>query len=254
MTKPRLVIDLIESYASSGFPARTAIKWTERRQAFFQHKYWFDQFVGVVLLVASSPVILILWAIVKLTSRGPGFYRQIRVGLNGKEFAIFKLRSMRVDAEADGKAVWCTESDNRITKPGKVFRRLHLDELPQLLNVARGEMSLIGPRPERPSICKSLEKNIPGYFDRVMVKPGISGLSQVNLPPDETLDDVWRKQILDLSYINETNCWLEIRILVATAMRMLGIKGDSTMRWMRLCRRSLIVGAESASQSRTPHG
>ena len=120
------------------------------------------------------------------------------------------------------------------------MRKLHLDELPQLYNVLRGDMTLIGPRPERPEICQSLAKQIDGYYDRVAVKPGVTGLAQVNLPPDETVEDVVRKQILDLRYVDETNWWLELRIFIATAMRMAGVRGERVMKSMRLCRRHLL--------------
>ena len=219
---------------------QSTLKWTTAQKNFFQRKYRFDRVIGFVLLVGFSPIILLQWVLVKLTSRGPGFYRQARVGLNRKEFHVVKIRSMRVDAEANGQAVWCCKCDDRVTAPGKVLRNLHLDELPQLLNVVRGEMSLVGPRPERPSICEDLEKHIPDYFDRVMVKPGISGLSQINLCADESIDDVRCKQILDLNYINETNLWLEFRILLATMLRLVGIKRERTISWLNLNRRSLL--------------
>jgi hypothetical protein len=112
--------------------------------------------------------------------------------------------------------------------------------LPQLLNVAFGEMSLVGPRPERPEICEDLARHIGGYYDRNAVKPGVTGLAQINLPPDETVDDVRRKQILDMHYIAEANWWLDLRMLVATALRMIGIKGELVMKWMGLCRRDLL--------------
>ncbi len=207
---------------------------------FFRRKYLIDRWVGAVLLVITSPVTLTLFVLVKLTSRGPGFYRQKRVGLNGKVFEIVKLRSMVQNAEKPGQAVWSTKNDARVTRLGKVLRKLHLDELPQLWNVARGEMSLVGPRPERPEICESLAEKIDGYYERVSVKPGVTGLSQINLPPDESFEDVRRKQILDLRYIEEANLWLEIRILTATAMRMFGIKGKTVMKLMCLCRRNLL--------------
>ena len=237
---PRKVNDLMEASDQTQQRKQSTLEWTAARRNFFQRKYRFDRVVGFVLLVGFSPLILLLWALVKLTSRGPGFYRQARVGLNRKQFHVVKIRSMRVDAEANGQAVWCCKGDDRVTATGKVLRSLHLDELPQLLNVVRGEMSLIGPRPERPSICEDLEQHIPDYFDRVMVKPGISGLSQINLCADESIDDVRRKQILDLNYINETNFWLEFRILLATVLRLVGIKGESIISLLKLNRRSLL--------------
>ena len=192
------------------------------------------------MLVLFLPVIVVLWLLVKLTSSGPGFYRQTRLGLNKQEFQLFKFRSMINDAEVNGQAIWANGADNRVTRLGKVLRKFHLDEIPQLINVARGEMALVGPRPERPCICNSLQQRIDGYYDRVLVKPGISGLSQINLESDLTLEDVIRKQTLDLHYINETSFWFEFRIMIATALRFFGIKGETTMKLMRLCRRSLV--------------
>ncbi|XZE54256.1 sugar transferase [Planctomycetaceae bacterium SH139] len=213
---------------------------TERQQ-FFRRKYLVDRLIASALLVVTSPLTLLLGLLVRLTSRGPSFYRQERVGLDGKTFKMIKLRSMIVDAEKEGKPIWCVKGDPRITPLGHVLRKLHLDELPQLLNVARGEMSLVGPRPERPSICEDLAEEIEGYYQRLQVKPGITGLSQINLPPDLTIEDVRRKQTLDLCYIEQTNFSMELRILLATCMRVFGIKGETVMRWMRLCRRHLLV-------------
>jgi lipopolysaccharide/colanic/teichoic acid biosynthesis glycosyltransferase len=162
------------------------------------------------------------------------------MGLNGQRFQIIKLRSMRVDAEKEGKAVWCVKQDPRVTRLGRVLRKLHLDELPQLLNVAKGEMSLVGPRPERPPICEKLADQIEDYYRRNVVKPGVTGLAQINLPPDETVEDVRRKQILDLRYIEEANFWLDSRMIIATALRMFGFRGVTVIKWMRLCRMHLV--------------
>ena len=211
------------------------------RQRFFRRKYVCDRLIAWVLLVLTSPLTLLLGLLVRLTSQGPGFYKQERVGLDGQTFEMIKLRSMVVDAEKGGKPVWCVKGDRRITPLGHVLRKLHLDELPQLLNVARGEMSLVGPRPERPLICESLAKDIDGYDQRLRVKPGITGLAQINLPPDESIEDVRRKQTLDLCYIDQACFGLEIRILMATVLRVFGIRGETVMRWMRLCRRHLLV-------------
>lgn len=211
------------------------------RQRFFRRKYLLDQLLASLLLVLTSPLTLLLGLLVRLTSPGPSFYKQERLGLDGKTFQMIKLRSMVVDAEKEGKPVWCVKGDLRITPLGKVLRKLHLDELPQLLNVARGEMSLVGPRPERPRICESLAKDIDGYYQRLSVKPGITGLAQVNLPPDESLEDVRRKQALDLCYIEQANFGLELRILLATAMRVFGVRDTVILRLMRLCRRCLLI-------------
>ena len=199
------------------------------RRKFFERKSVFDFVVGWSLLVLLSPLIVLSWLLVKLTSRGPGFYCQTRVQQGGRTFDVIKVRSMRVDAESNGKAVWCKKGDPRITPVGRFLRKTHLDELPQLFNVVRGEMSLVGPRPERPEICEQLAGQIPNYYSRVAVKPGITGLAQINLEPDQTLEDVKRKQYLDLHYIENTNLYLEIRILLSTALRLFGVRGDRAM-------------------------
>lgn len=217
---------------------RTVI--SRRKRPFFQRKYLIDRWLGCGMLVVVAPFMVALYGLVRLTSRGPGFYRQKRVGLNGKVFEIIKLRSMVQGAEKPGQPVWCTKKDSRVTLVGKWLRTLHLDELPQLWNVACGDMSLIGPRPERPEICRDLADQIDGYFDRVSIKPGVTGLAQINLPPDENLEDVQRKQILDLRYIEEADAWLDLRILLATAMRMIGVKGETVMKSMGLCRRNFV--------------
>lgn len=218
------------------------------REQFFRLKYAFDFWLGCLLLVIFSPLILMLFVAVRLTSSGPGFYRQERVGLNGKTFLLVKLRSMKRDAEKPGQAVWACRKDPRVTWLGQVLRTLHLDELPQLWNVVQGDMSLIGPRPERPQFCEKLAQQIDGYYDRVAVKPGVTGLSQINLPPDTSILDARRKQIIDLLYIRQTNAWLEIRILAATALRMIGVRGATVMRWMKLCRLKHVMALAPPAQ------
>src|SRR6056297_1646099 len=220
--------------------ASTRFIGNARRQRFFRWKYRLERWVGMFLLVLTAPLTLLLYGVVRLSSAGPGFYRQTRVGLHGELFDIVKLRSMVQHAEREGRAVWCVQHDARVTPLGRLLRRLHLDELPQLWNVALGEMALVGPRPERPQICRELATEIDGYYQRVAVKPGITGLAQINLPPDEDLEDVARKQILDLRYIEEANACLEFRILVATALRMLGIRGEAVMHVLGLDRRKLL--------------
>jgi lipopolysaccharide/colanic/teichoic acid biosynthesis glycosyltransferase len=200
--------------------------------------------MGRLLLVVTSPLLLFLFFLVKLTSPGPGFYRQVRVGLDGKKFEIIKLRSMVDNAEKPGVAVWSTKGDARVTLLGRVLRKLHLDELPQLWNVSVGDMSLVGPRPERPKICEGLAEQIDGYYRRNCIKPGVTGLAQINLPPDESVEDVRRKQILDLYYIEHAGYWLDARMLVATAMRMVGVKGLIVMKLMGLCRLEVVKREE----------
>tara|TARA_A100001391_G_scaffold100523_1_gene66811 strand:+ start:74 stop:1084 length:1011 start_codon:yes stop_codon:yes gene_type:complete len=240
--------------AARVFPTRVDSSHAQRFSAvesgaFFERKYLLDRCIGFVLLVLFSPVILALYLVVRATSRGPGFYKQERVGLNGKPFEIFKLRSMVQNAEKPGQPQWATKGDSRVNFVGRVLRKLHLDELPQLYNVCRGEMSLVGPRPERPQICEDLAQQISGYYLRTAVKPGVTGLAQINLPPDESIEDVRRKQILDLNYIDNANLWLDVRMIAATALRMVGVKGHIVTKLMRLDRTHLVKDVCSTQDS-----
>ena len=221
------------------------LRLSEPRLQFFQLKYIVERCLGVGLLVFVSPLVLVLCGLVKLTSKGPGFYRQERVGLDRKVFHVVKLRTMIVGAQPEGTEIRACKNDLRITGFGKFLRKTHLDELPQLFNVAAGDMVLIGPRPEQPGICEGvLAPAIEGYYDRVKVKPGITGLSQINLEPDSAIEDAMQKQVLDLHYINSTNGWLEFRILLATALRVFGISGATVMNWMGLRRQGLLDSLE----------
>ena len=181
---------------------------------------------AIVLLIPALPIIILLLLMVRLTSRGPGIFKQLRVGKNGQTFTMYKIRTM-VDHAEDGLGiVWSQKGDRRVTAVGRFIRNLHLDELPQLLNVVRGEMTLIGPRPERPEIVGNLIEKIPGYACRHRVMPGITGLVQINLPPDSDLSSVRKKLYLDLKYIKTANWLLDLRILMATSIRIFGIDGD----------------------------
>lgn len=210
---------------------------SESRQAYFRRKYFVERVIGCVLLVPAYPLIWVLAVVIRCTSKGNGFYRQVRVGHLSKNFEIIKLRTMRIDAEGDGKARWCVKDDPRVTRLGKWMRKLHLDELPQLINVAKGEMCLVGPRPERPVFVDRLKLEIPHYERRLDVMPGITGLSQINLPPDETLDDVRRKQYLDLLYMEQACFWLDFRMVVGTCVRLFGIPGSMVIKMLGLSRR-----------------
>lgn len=190
---------------------------------YFRWKQAIEFPIAVILVVVALPVIGLLLVLIRLTSPGPGFYRQSRVGRDGKPFLIIKLRSMRHDAEAGTGPIWSTYNDPRVTTLGRFMRRLHLDELPQLFNVLRGEMSLVGPRPERPEIVHVLATSIPGYLCRLAVRPGITGLAQVNLPPDADIASVRRKLVLDLEYVKRAGPWLDARLLLCTAARLLKV-------------------------------
>lgn len=168
-------------------------------------------------LMAFGPLMLILAALVKLTSHGPVLYGQERMGLDGRTFRIWKFRSMRVDAEEKTGAIWAKKGDDRTTWLGALMRRTSLDELPQLVNVLRGEMSLVGPRPERPVFVHQFRRSIPGYMLRHKVKAGLTGWAQVNGWRGDT--SIERRIECDLYYIQNWSIWLDIRILFLTVIR-----------------------------------
>jgi lipopolysaccharide/colanic/teichoic acid biosynthesis glycosyltransferase len=158
--------------------------------------------------------------LIKFTSRGPALYRQVRVGKGGRPFTLFKLRTMKHNAEAETGPVWSTENDCRITPVGKLLRSTHIDEFPQLFNVALGQMSLVGPRPERPEFVAKLDWEIPYYRERLKVAPGITGLAQLRLPPDATLDCVRRKVVHDVYYVRHVSPFLDAKLLCLTGWRL----------------------------------
>jgi lipopolysaccharide/colanic/teichoic acid biosynthesis glycosyltransferase len=189
-------------------------------------KYWiFDLPVSLMMLACLSPVILVILGLVKLTSAGPVFYTQRRLGRNRRPFTIYKIRSMYEDSEKNGPK-WCSKNDPRITPIGKLLRWSHFDELPQLWNIMKGEMSLVGPRPERPEIAGPIERTIPHYGERLRVRPGLTGLAQVQQAPDSNLYDVHCKLNYDLHYIQNMNLWLDLRIMFATWFYIAGIKSE----------------------------
>ncbi|MDR2644023.1 MAG: sugar transferase [Planctomycetaceae bacterium] len=186
-----------------------------RISGYYRIKWVIDVLIVVFTAWFIVPTILIFMFLVRLTSRGPIFYTQVRCGLNGKPFKMIKIRSMIVDAETN-KPKWSKDNDPRITSVGRIMRKLHIDELPQIVNVLRGEMTVIGPRPERPEFVEKLSLKIPGYEYRMCVLPGMTGYAQVNWRADNGLEDVQRKLILDLEYIEDVTIWFDFRILLAT--------------------------------------
>jgi lipopolysaccharide/colanic/teichoic acid biosynthesis glycosyltransferase len=178
---------------------------------------------ALVLLVVSAPVVLLAAVVVRLTSRGRAFYSQSRLGRFGRVYTIYKIRSMYQDCEKQSGPCWATKRDPRITPVGRFLRASHIDELPQLINVLKGEMSLIGPRPERPEFFPKLESAIPRYRERLRVRPGVTGFAQVQLPADTDLESVRRKLSYDLYYIDAMNPWLDLCILLCTTLKMVGI-------------------------------
>ena len=190
--------------------------------------------LSVASLMLLSPVFVLIAIAIRMSSRGPIIYAQTRVGLDrrwretlalrerrhedlgGQVFTIFKFRTLRVDAERLSGAVWAQENDPRVTSLGRMLRKFRLDELPQLWNIVRGDMNLVGPRPERPSIVARLREDIDEYRFRHRVKPGLTGLAQINQHYDSCLDDVRAKVRWDLAYIERQNAWFDIRIMLRT--------------------------------------
>ncbi len=198
-----------------------------------------------VLLILCAPLIFLAMILVKLTSRGPAIYTQTRIGQNGQPFTIYKLRTMIDDCESLTGAQWCKPGDTRMTTVGRWLRKSHIDELPQLWNVLCGNMSLIGPRPERPEFTRSLELAIPLYRERMQVRPGLTGFAQLQLPPDTDLDSVRIKLAYDLHYVHNMGLGFDIVIYLGTIAKLLGCS-DETIRW--LCRFPVRDAVEGAYQ------
>jgi exopolysaccharide biosynthesis polyprenyl glycosylphosphotransferase len=177
--------------------------------------------IAAILTILFSPVMLLVAIAVKLSSPGPIFYGQKRVGLNDRIFKVYKFRSMYADAEARTGAVWAQKDDPRVTPVGRVIRRLRFDELPQLINVLKGDMSIVGPRPERPEFVKTLTEQIPYYRQRHCVKPGITGWAQINYKYGDKLEDTVIKLEYDLYYIKNLALTLDTFIMFHTLKVML---------------------------------
>ncbi len=184
----------------------------------------FDICASLVLLMLTAPVIALFALLVKIDSRGPAFFRQTRVGLYGQNFSLIKLRSMRTDAEAGG-AQWAAKDDPRVTRVGKLIRKLRIDELPQAWTVLKGEMSFVGPRPERPEFVSDLEDKLPYYAERHMVKPGITGWAQINYPYGASIEDSRHKLEYDLYYAKNYSPFLDLLILLQTLRVVLWNEG-----------------------------
>ncbi|HVV26470.1 MAG TPA: TIGR03013 family XrtA/PEP-CTERM system glycosyltransferase [Rhizomicrobium sp.] len=184
-----------------------------------------DFTVSLSFLIAVLPITLLVAVAIKLESRGPVFYRQERVGLNGRIFRVWKFRSMRVDAEKDGVPRWASASDDRVTRVGKFIRKARIDEIPQVINVLQGDMSFIGPRPERPYFVQQLRQQLPYYDIRHRVKPGITGWAQVSYRYGESIEDARQKLAFDLYYVKNNDFFLDMTILVQTVRVILFAHG-----------------------------
>jgi lipopolysaccharide/colanic/teichoic acid biosynthesis glycosyltransferase len=197
-------------------------------------KHLFDFIVALHLLVLMAPLMALAALLVKLTSPGPMVYSQTRLGRKGKPYRILKIRTMLHDCETLTGPQWSTPGDSRVTPIGRFLRRTHLDELPQLWNVLKGDMSLVGPRPERPEFATHLEKVIPYYQERLLIRPGVTGLAQVQLPGDSDLESVRRKLSYDLYYVENMNPMLDSKIIGSTVFKMLGFSYETMRKLFRL--------------------
>lgn len=217
----------------SGHEVRSPIRHVGRTEAFAFRVI--NNLVALSALLILSPLILIIAILIRIDSPGSVFYRQVRVGLDrrnladsvdsvgrrlsdfgGQPFEIVKFRTMRLDAEAASGPVWASDDDPRVTRVGRMLRRTRLDEVPQFWNVLRGEMAIVGPRPERPAFVRQLRNEIAGYPLRQQVPPGITGWAQVHRPSDQTMDDVRTKVEFDLEYLKRRSVWFDMWIMLKT--------------------------------------
>ena len=180
-----------------------------------------DIIIGSIGLLICIPLWFLISILIKIDSRGPVFYQQERMGKNGKIFYINKFRSMVSDAEAKTGPVWAATEDKRITTIGRLLRRFHFDETPQLINILKGDMSIVGPRPERPYFVKKLKQTYPFYSRRFKIRPGVTGWSQINQPFDVNVKDVHQKLKYDFFYIENMSLRLDVNILLKTILVVL---------------------------------
>ncbi len=222
-------------YASSNVPEASTMVlvttglfgWMVRfaRRRFSEFKRVFDIVVSVLCLLVTAPLVMLTAILIKIVSPGPVFFTQERVGLNGIPFTMYKMRTMNVDAEKYSGAMWAQENDPRLIRFGRTIRKTHMDEIPQLINVLKGEMSIVGPRPERPVFVNKFSEEIVDYKKRLDAKPGITGLAQVWHKYDETIEDVKKKIKYDILYIKKMCLMVDIRILMNTIVVVLTGKG-----------------------------
>jgi lipopolysaccharide/colanic/teichoic acid biosynthesis glycosyltransferase len=195
------------------------------RTSFKRFKRLLDILLATLGLFVTAPILLFAAFLIKLTSRGPVIYKQLRVGERSKIFKIYKLRTMIMDAEKGTGAIWAKENDPRITSIGRVLRKTRIDEIPQFINVIKGEMSIVGPRPERPEMVRDFKKLIGDYEKRLTVKPGITGIAQIYHKYDESLVDVRKKLKYDLLYSKKMSPATDFAILAQTCLVVLTGKG-----------------------------
>jgi exopolysaccharide biosynthesis polyprenyl glycosylphosphotransferase len=201
-------------------------EWLFSARLELAHPYYYgvkravDFLAGLAGLLLTAPVMIVAMILIKYESPGPAVYSQIRVGQFGRQFRIYKLRSMVQDAEKNG-AQWAAQRDGRITKLGRFLRRTRLDEAPQFWNILKGEMSLVGPRPERPEFVDQLRHRISFFVQRHLVKPGLTGWAQINYPYGASIEDTRNKLKYDLFYIKRASIGLDIQIILRTIGAMM---------------------------------
>ncbi len=229
----KIVPDLYDSIAGQartsqlyGFPLIDVVPQLAQQWQIVTKRF-IDAMVSLVCLVLGSPVWLMVTLAIRLDSKGPAIYKQVRVGKDQKTFTLWKFRSMYVDAEKHTGPVWASKNDPRVTRVGRILRKTHLDESPQFLNVLRGEMSLVGPRPERPYFVEKLSKDIPLYKRRYKVKPGLTGLAMVKYKYHESIDDVKADLQYDIYYIENMSLRLDFEILFWTIFQVMRGKGQA---------------------------
>lgn len=218
--KSRITPTLLLAEPGAVLPGRDAKSLRRHLRA----KRVLDVSLSLALMGLSAPVVGLCAALTRVTSRGPAFYSQRRVGQFGRVFTIYKLRTMYHDCDRLTGPKWCVPGDPRVTPFGRFLRAAHLDELPQLVNVLRGQMSLVGPRPERPEIAAKLAEQIDDYDARSAVLPGITGHAQVHLPPDVTVADVRDKVRYDREYMRSWSVWADVTALWRTARKVAGLR------------------------------
>ena len=206
-------------------------------------KVAFEFSAALVLLVFTAPLILFAMILIKVTSPGPAIYTQTRLGRHGAPFTIYKLRTMAHNCESLTGAQWSKPGDGRVTRLGSWLRKTHIDELPQLWNVLCGDMSLIGPRPERPEFLPQLEQAIPLYRQRLQVRPGITGFAQIQLPPDSDFDSVRLKLAYDLHYVQNLSLLFDLAIYLGTIFKLIGFTYEALRPLCRFPKRDALETA-----------
>ncbi len=237
---------MITTECEIGEVATTPSAWATRINNNYESiKRGLDLVLALIMLPVAAPVMLLSMVLVRLNSRGPLIYVQRRLGLAGKVFSIYKIRTMYQDSEHRCGAIWSLPGDPRVTPVGRFLRWSHIDELPQLINVLKGDMSLVGPRPERPEFLEQLERAFPHYRQRLTVRPGVTGLAQVQQHPDSDLSSVRRKLKFDLCYLERMNLWLDLRLIVGTVLKCLGVPFNVIGRVLQLPDPNARPGRES---------